>query len=178
MKKTAAAVRARARRIRAILADVDGVLTDGRVMYGAGGGEIKRFHVHDGLGVRLARRAGIRVVLASGRSSPALARRARELGVDRLWQGVADKGPLFAILCEEYGCAPREVCCIGDDLPDLPLIRKAGLGVAVPDAAAEVRRAAAYVTRRRGGEGAFRELVELVLAAQGKWRNIVDGYGR
>lgn len=166
----------KARRIRVIVADVDGVLTDGGVFYGHRGEEIKRFHIRDGLAVKLARSAGIRVILVSGRSSPALRRRGRELGVDRIWEGVADKRPVFDIISEKYGCSPDELCCIGDDLPDLSLLSRAGLAVTVPGAPEELQRKAAYVTKRRGGEGALREVVELILKAQGRWKDAAGAY--
>ncbi|MCX6357985.1 MAG: HAD hydrolase family protein [Candidatus Aureabacteria bacterium] len=171
-------LRARARRIKAIVADVDGVLTDGGIVYGQNNLELKRFHVQDGLAVQLARRGGLKIILASGRSSAALRRRSRELGVDALWQGAADKARIFAILMDTYRLHPREICCIGDDLPDLPLLRRAGLGVAVPAAADDVRRAAAMITRRGGGGGALREVVEFILKAQGKWNGLLNAYTR
>lgn len=166
----------RARAVKAIVSDVDGVLTDGGIVYGPGKLELKRFHVHDGVAVELAHRAGLKVFLISGRTSPALRRRSREMGVDRLWQGVSGKGALFGILNRELGLGPREICYIGDDLPDLPLLRAAGLAVAVPGAAGEVRRAAALVTKKGGGEGALREAVEFVLAAQGRLKEAVNAY--
>lgn len=166
----------RARLIKAIVSDVDGVLTDGGIVYGSGRVELKRFHVHDGLAVELAHRGGLKVFLASARVSEALRRRSREMGVDRLWQGLSGKGSLFGILDREFGLSPREICYMGDDLPDLPLLRKAGLAVAVPGAVSEVRRAAALVTKRGGGEGALREAVEFILAAQGKWKDVADAY--
>ncbi len=166
----------RARRVRAIVADVDGVLTDGGILYGQGGVELKRFHSRDGLAVILARRAGLLVFFVSGRSSAALARRSRELGVDRLWQRAGDKGRILGILCDRYDLHPEELCCIGDDLPDLPLLSRAGLGVAVPGAPEDVRRAACFATVARGGEGALREVVELILRAQGKWRDALRAY--
>ncbi len=174
MKK--AEILRRARRVRAIVSDVDGVLTDGGVIYGAGGLELKRFHARDGLAILLARRAGLMVFLVSGRSSPALARRSRELGVDRLWQGAGDKGRFFGILYAEYGLEPGELCCVGDDLPDLPLLSRAGLGVAVPGSPEELRRAACYTTATAGGDGALREVVELILKAQGRWRDLLGAY--
>lgn len=174
MKKTE--ILKRARRIRAIVADVDGVLTDGGILYGPGGIELKRFHSRDGLAVILARRAGLLVFLVSGRSSAALARRSRELGVDRLWQRAGDKGRILGILCTTYDLEPDELCCIGDDLPDLPLLSRAGLGVAVPGVPDEVRRAACFVTATRGGEGALREVIELVLKAQGTWGDALRAY--
>jgi 3-deoxy-D-manno-octulosonate 8-phosphate phosphatase (KDO 8-P phosphatase) len=166
----------RARPIKAIVSDVDGVLTDGGIIYGSGKCEIKRFHVHDGLAVALAKRGGIKVFFVSGRKSEALLRRSRETGVDRLWQGVSDKGALFDIICREFGLSPREICCIGDDLPDLPLLHGAGLAVAVPGAVGEVRRAAALITKKGGGEGALREVVEFVLKAQGRLKDVVNAY--
>jgi len=166
----------RARAVRAIVSDVDGVLTDGGIVYGSGKIELKRFHVHDGLAVELAHRAGLMVFLVSARASDALRRRSREMGVDRLWQGFPDKGSLFGILHREFGIAPGEICYVGDDLPDLPPLRRAGLAVAVPGAAADVRRAASLITKRGGGEGALREVVEFVIAAQGKGRSVADAY--
>jgi len=166
----------RAQRVKAILADVDGVLTDGGIFYGSKKSELKRFHVHDGLAVELARRAGLKVLLISARASQALLRRSRETGVVRLWQGVSDKGRIFGILQREFKLRPHEICYIGDDLPDLPLLEKAGLAVAVPRAAEDVRRAASLITKRGGGEGALREVIEFVLKAQGKWKDAVNAY--
>ncbi len=166
----------RARRIKAVLADVDGVLTDGGILYGSGGSELKRFHVHDGLAVELARRAGLKVLLISARASQALLRRSREIGVSRLWQGVSDKGRIFGILQREFKLRPHEICYVGDDLPDLPILKKAGLAVAVPRAAEEVRRAASFTTKRGGGEGALREVIEFILKAQGRWKEVVNAY--
>ncbi|MCX6338360.1 MAG: HAD hydrolase family protein [Candidatus Aureabacteria bacterium] len=166
----------RARLIRAIVADVDGVLTDGGIVYGSHRSEFKRFHVHDGLAVALARRSGLKVLLVSARASQALLRRSREMGVNRLWQGLSAKGRIFGILQREFKLRPHQICAIGDDLPDLPLLEKAGLAVAVPRAAEEVRRVASLVTKRGGGEGALREVIELVLKAQGRWKDAVNAY--
>ena len=141
----------RALPVKAIVSDVDGVLTDGGIIYGSGKIELKQFHVHDGVAVELAHRAGIKVFLVSARASEALLRRSREMGVDRLWQGLSDKGSLFGILHREFRLSPREICYVGDDLPDLPLLREAGLAVAVPCASGEARRAAALITRKSVG---------------------------
>lgn len=173
---TTAEIKKRARRVRAIVSDVDGVLTDGGILYGAEKLEIKRFHVRDGLGIKLARLAGLKVFLVSGRSSAALRRRSRETGVDRLWQGCVDKRKILDIIKERYGINPREICYLGDDLPDLPLLSRVGLSVAVADAAGELRGKAEIVTKKRGGEGALREVVEIILKAQGKWRDVLDPY--
>ncbi len=166
----------RAKRIKAIIADVDGVLTDGRIVYRHDAKEIKVFNVKDGLAVKLARQAGIKIFLISGRSSPALLRRSREMGVERLWQGATNKLPIFDIIKKKYGLIPGQICCIGDDLPDLKLLSNAGLGVAVPDAPEDVRRAADLNTEKRGGMGVLREMVEFILKAQGKWKNVIKHY--
>ena len=166
----------KARRIKAIVSDVDGVLTDGGIYYGPGGSEFKKFNIHDGLAVKLARSAGLKVFLVSGRSSPALRRRSRELGVDRLWQGSVDKGAIFNIIKEKFNVDPSEICYLGDDLPDIPPLLEAGIGVAVPNASEEVRKAASLITRRRGGEGALREIVEIILKSQRKWKNAIRPY--
>jgi len=166
----------KARRVKAIVTDVDGVLTDGGIIYGPGGMELKKFHIQDGMGVKLARKAGLLVFIVSGRSSAALVKRARELGVDRLWQGATDKNRVFDIIIGKYGLSPSDICCIGDDFLDLPILARAGLGVAVPNAAPDVKRSVSLVTKKRGGEGALRELVELVLKAKGVWDKVIDEY--
>jgi len=169
-----AAVRARARRIRLLVLDVDGVLTDGRMFYGPAGETLMAFHVQDGHGIKLAQRCGLTVAILSGRSSPMLQRRAEELGVVELQLGVEEKGAAFQALLDRLGLGPEQAACIGDDLLDLPLLRRAGLALSVSDGAAEARRAAHYVTRRAGGRGAVREAVELILKAQGHWRRLVE----
>jgi 3-deoxy-D-manno-octulosonate 8-phosphate phosphatase (KDO 8-P phosphatase) len=132
--------------------------------------EIKQFHARDGSGLNLWRRAGKRSAILTGRSSPAVARRAAELGVDFVEQGAADKGAAFDRLVGEAGVAPEAVCYVGDDVPDLAPLRRCGLAVAVADACPEVRALAHYVTRAPGGRGAAREAIELVLRCQGSWQ--------
>lgn len=166
----------RARGIRLLVLDVDGVLTDGRLVYNGDEGQALAFDIHDGMGVKLALKSGLRVAVISGRSSEMLARRARELGVTDLAQGVEDKRQAFQALLDAHGMQAREAACMGDDLPDLPLLRAAGLAIGVPDAAEEVIQAAHYVTRRPGGRGAVREAVELLLKAQGRWEAALEAY--
>lgn len=166
----------RARKVRAVISDVDGVLTDGGIMYGPRKLELKRFHTHDGLAVKLARKMGLRIFLISGRSSHALRARSAELGVDRLWEGVTDKVGIFDIILKRFALDPSEVCAVGDDIPDIPLMRRSALGVAASGASPDVVSAASYVTRRRGGDGALREVVELILRAQGKWEDALRAY--
>jgi len=158
-----------ASRIRLLILDVDGVLTDGNVTYSAAGEETKRFHVRDGLAVVEAQRARLAIAVISGRASAAVTRRLSELGVREIHQGVVDKGQALAALVARLGVEAGEVAVMGDDLPDLPLMRQAGMALAPADAVAEVRRAAHWVSRRPGGAGAVRDAVEMLLRARKAW---------
>lgn len=162
--------------IKLLLLDVDGVLTDGSIVYADDGTEIKRFHVRDGSGLKFWQRAGNRAAIVSGRTSKAVEMRAAELGVSPVLQGRPDKLPAFAEVLALTGLRPDEVCAIGDDLPDLPVLRRCGLAVAVADACPEVRAAAHYVTAAPGGRGAVREAVEWLLKSQGKWDDVLTFY--
>jgi 3-deoxy-D-manno-octulosonate 8-phosphate phosphatase (KDO 8-P phosphatase) len=144
--------------------DVDGVLTDGRLYFGPRGEALKVFNVHDGFGLRQLQRAGIAIAVISSRRSPMLVVRCRELGVGHVHQGVADKLGVFARLCARLGLTPAECACVGDDLPDVPLMRAAALSFAVADARREVKRAADVITRAPGGRGAVREVCDYLLA--------------
>lgn len=163
--------------IRAVVCDVDGVLTDGRILLGSGGIELKAFDAADGAGVRLLQRGGIAVALLTGRESEAVARRAAELDVEHVRQGAERKEAAFEELLAALGVSEAEACYIGDDFADVPVMRRCGYGVAVADARPEVRAAADFVTRAPGGRGAVRELAEHLLKAQGKWAAIVSHYG-
>jgi 3-deoxy-D-manno-octulosonate 8-phosphate phosphatase (KDO 8-P phosphatase) len=157
------------RMIKLLILDVDGVLTTGALPYDADGNEVKTFHVQDGGAIRLWQRAGGAVAIVSGRSSPAVDARAKDLGIETVVQGVADKGPAYASICQTHGVSDAEVAVVGDDLVDLPMMRRCGYPIAVDNAAALVKRAARYVTRRRGGEGAVVEAVERLLRINGAW---------
>jgi YrbI family 3-deoxy-D-manno-octulosonate 8-phosphate phosphatase len=163
--------------IELILSDVDGVLTDGTLIFDNQGIETKRFYVRDGLGVRLWQRAGGKFGLVTARSSHIVKLRAAEMGVEIVRQGSEEKQQISQQITSELGLAPRQLCYIGDDLPDLAAIQFAGLGVAVGDSCAEVRGAAHYVTTARGGFGAVREVVELILKAQQRWDDLVQRFG-
>ncbi|HEY4222453.1 MAG TPA: HAD hydrolase family protein [Myxococcota bacterium] len=165
----------RAQRIRVIGFDVDGVCTDGRLYYGATGEALHAFCARDGLGIGLARRAGLILAAVSGRKSPNVEARLTELRVPHILQGVMKKADAFGALLGELGVAWSEAAFIGDDVNDVPCIRRAGLGACVPDSADGVAEYAHVVTRRRGGEGALRELIEIVMRSQGRWS--VDGEG-
>jgi 3-deoxy-D-manno-octulosonate 8-phosphate phosphatase (KDO 8-P phosphatase) len=160
--------------ITLLLVDVDGVLTDGSIMYAGGEVEVKAFHVRDGSGLKIWQQQGKRAALISGRRSAAVERRAAELGLTPVVQGVADKLAAFRQLLADTGRSAEEVCAIGDDLPDLPVLCRAGLAIAVADACPEVRQAAQHVTRAPGGRGAVREAIELILHCQGAWQGVVE----
>ena len=158
-----------AARIRLLVLDVDGVLTDGGLYYGPSGEETKRFDVQDGLAMVEARRAGLVLAVLSGRSSAAVARRMGELGIAEVHQGVADKDAAIVELMARLGLDRTEVAMMGDDLADLPPMKRAGLALAPGNAVAEVRAAAHWVSRRAGGAGAVRDALELLLKARKAW---------
>lgn len=164
-----------ARRVRLLAMDVDGVLTDGRILLDSQGCELKGFHVHDGQGIVLAHRAGLQTAWMSGRSSEAVTQRASELGVAWLYQGISDKYRVLQELLRQTALSADAIAYIGDDLGDLPIMRCVGLPIAVADARPEVRAYATWVTRQPGGHGAVREVIDLVLRAQGRWAGVVQG---
>jgi 3-deoxy-D-manno-octulosonate 8-phosphate phosphatase (KDO 8-P phosphatase) len=153
--------------IRLLILDVDGVLTNGRLYYGSRGELMKAFHVRDGHGIKTLRAAGIDVAVVSGRRSAAVRRRCRELGIRHVIQGADDKLAAFTRLARRLKVEPRECACIGDDVPDLPLMRAVGLACAVADAHPAARRAAHYTTLLEGGCGAVREVCDLLAATAG-----------
>ena len=166
----------RCRTIQLILSDVDGVLTDGGISYDNQGIETKRFHVHDGMGIRLWRKAGYHFGIITHRSSHIVKTRAAELGVDILRQGIDDKLTAMRGILDELEITPAQVCYLGDDLPDLRVVQAVGLGVAVADACEELRQAAHYVTAAPGGFGAVRETIERILKAQSRWEDLIQAY--
>ena len=169
-------VQERAARVKLLLMDCDGVLTDGRIWLLEEGGDQKAFHTRDGLGIELLHRAGLKSGIISGRTSDAVERRARGLGMAFVWQGCEDKHKAFADTLVEAGLTKAEVAFVGDDLNDIPLMLQSGLGVAVADAAIETREHAHYVTNAGGGRGAIREVVELILKSQDRWDDLVKHY--
>jgi 3-deoxy-D-manno-octulosonate 8-phosphate phosphatase (KDO 8-P phosphatase) len=166
----------KARIIELLLLDVDGVLTDGRILYDEKGNEIKVFHVQDGQGIRWLLKAGIRVGLLSGRSSRAVETRARELGISLLFQGVKDKKKLFPNLLRQTGLHPESVSFMGDDFIDFPLLKMVGLSVSVPNGHPLIQKEVDYVTKAPGGFGAVREVSELLLKARGRWPSLLKQY--
>ena len=167
---------ARAKRIRCLVLDVDGVLTDGRIVYDERGSELKYFDVQDGAGIVFWHRAGLKSAIITARRSQLVQRRAVELGVTRIHQRALRKLPVFEDSLKHLNVPAGATCVVGDDLMELPLMRRAGLAVAVSNAVSEVKAAAHYVTKRSGGRGAVREVVELILKAQGRWPQVLARY--
>lgn len=155
-------------RITLLMLDVDGVLTDGSIVLDMNGNELKRFHARDGLGIKLWTGLGYEIAIVSGRTSAAVEARMAELGVTTVMQGVSDKLAELERLCERFGIEPASVACVGDDLPDLPAMRRAGYAIAVADADPRVRACADYTTSAPGGRGAVREAIEHLLERMGR----------
>jgi len=166
----------RARNVRLMAFDVDGVLTDGTLFVGPEGEEFKSFNILDGHGLRMLRAAGVELAILSGRESRAVARRAAELGIQHVHQGLSEKLPAFEGLCARAGIGPGQCGFVGDDYPDLPVLLRCGFAASVPGAPEAVRSRVHYVTRAAGGRGAVRELCEFVLDAQGKLEAALGRY--
>jgi YrbI family 3-deoxy-D-manno-octulosonate 8-phosphate phosphatase len=166
----------RCQSIRLILSDVDGVLTDGSIIINNEGIETKRFHVRDGMGIRLWQKAGYRFGLITLRSSQIVRLRMVELGIDIVRQGIENKQTAMRQIIDELRLTPAQVCYIGDDLPDLSVMRSVGLGVAVADACEELHKIAHYVTTQPGGAGAVRETIEVILKSQHRWEDLIQAY--
>ncbi len=171
-----AGVTDRMEQIQLLLLDVDGVLTDGRLGRTAGGEEIKFFSVSDGLGIRMAQNAGLQVGFLTGRKSKEVESRARELGVEIVVQGSRDKARDLETILAENSLDVSRVAFMGDDLPDLPVLQQVGFSAAPANAAEEVLERVDYVTERKGGEGAVREVVDLLLKAAGKWDEVLSQF--
>ncbi len=163
-------------KIKLLLLDVDGVMTDGRIVYDNNGGESKAFDVKDGHGLKLLQRAGIQVGIITGRQSFVVAKRAEELGIELLYQGVKDKLLPFREILEKLQLSPQEVAYVGDDVVDLPVMRQVGFAATVADALDDVKPYAQLVTKRAGGRGAVREVCDFILKESGRWPAVTDRY--
>lgn len=162
--------------IRLLAFDVDGVLTDGTIYYGPDGDAMKGFSARDGMGISLARAAGLKTAIITGRRSPMVERRAADLHIDYVMQNASDKLAVFSSLCQELGIAMKEAAYMGDDLNDLAVVAKAGCGASPADACSEVRQAAAFVSAYAGGHGALRDWVEYILKQQHQWDHVLSRY--
>jgi 3-deoxy-D-manno-octulosonate 8-phosphate phosphatase (KDO 8-P phosphatase) len=159
----------KARRVKIFIVDIDGVMTDGRIIYSIYGDELKFFDVQDGFGITLLRRAGIKSLIITAKKSKIVKIRAKDLKVAKAYQGHMDKVKPFNHALRKFKVIPEEVCFIGDDLIDIPVLKRVGFAVAVPNAVEEVKDNAHYITSKTGGRGAVREVCDLILKAQGKW---------
>lgn len=166
----------KAKKIKLLLLDVDGVLTDGRIIYDSHGRDMKFFDVHDGQGVYVLKKAGIKTILITAKGSQAISPRARDMEVEAVFENISPKTAVLDKILKKYKVDLDEVCFVGDDLVDLCLMKKVGFPIAVFNAAPEIKEAASYITIKYGGRGAVREVAELILKAQGKWRKILKAY--
>lgn len=166
----------KAKTIRLVIFDVDGVLTSGKLCYGPNGLEYKEFHVHDGQGMKYLQKTGVQLGIITACKSKAVAVRMKDLGIDYVYQDTPEKQSAFTDLKQKLNLDNQEIAYVGDDLPDLPLIKQVGLGITVPNAPLTVRQHADWVTESRGGEGAVREVCELIMHAQGTYETILNSY--
>jgi len=176
VKRLNAEVRVRVERIKLVALDVDGVMTDGRLYYHDDGTESKAFDVRDGHGTKMLKQAGIETVVISGRNSPMVDRRAADIGITEVFQGVRDKVPILEKILSKRGLKFEEVAFVGDDVVDLTTMNRVGLAVAVADASEYLFDVAHYVTLATGGRGAVREVAELILGVQGLWNKVAASY--
>lgn len=166
----------KAKKIKLLLLDVDGVLTDGRIVYDSRGRDMKFFDVHDGLGVYILKKAGIPTILITAKGSRAIRPRARDMEVETVYENISPKTKALDKILKKYNVSSEEVCFLGDDLVDLCLMRSVGFPIAVLNAVAEIKQVADYITGREGGRGAVREVAELILKSQGRWDEAILSY--
>ncbi len=167
----------RAKKIKLLLLDVDGVLTDGRIIYDSKGNNLKLFDVHDGLGVFLLRQMGIKTILITARSSKATHPRARDMRIEKIYANIVPKIKVYKKIIKNYALRDDEICFVGDDLVDIGILKQVGLPIAVSNGVPEVKRVSKYITKKRGGRGAVREVAELILKSQNKWQKALKLYG-
>lgn len=165
----------RAKKIKLLILDVDGVLTDGRIIYDNFGDEIKYFNVYDGFGMALLHKAGIKSIIITAKKTRIVERRARDMHIAKVYSDYR-KLKVYERVVKKFNVKDEEVCFIGDDLIDLPVLKRAGLSVAPPEAVEEVKNSCHYITKKSGGKGAVRELVEIILKSQGLWHNVIAEY--
>jgi len=166
----------RAKKIKLLMLDIDGVFTDGRIYFGNYGDEIKSFNVLDGFGVLLARRAGIKVVIITAKGSKIVKKRAKEMSIDGLYLNSTDKRKVYEKVLKKFKVTPEEACFLGDDLLDTPVLKRVGLAVAVPNAVDEAKANSHMVTTKSGGHGAVREICDFLIKSQGKWSEVTRKY--
>lgn len=168
----------KAKKIRLAIFDVDGVLTTGHLLYGPDGLEYKEFHVHDGQGMKLLQKSGVEIAIITAKNSPVVLQRTKDLEIHHVYQGNFDKLPAYEDLKQKLQLQDEQIAYLGDDLPDLPIICRVGLGATVANAPGIMRQHAAWVSRKKGGKGAVREFCELIMNAQGTHQQIIDSFLR
>lgn len=166
----------KAKSIRLLILDVDGVLTTGTIYYGTTGIELKGFHIHDGMGLKLLQKAGITIAIISGKNSEPVARRLQDLHIEHVYLGHTDKLPIYESLKQKLHLTDDAIAYVGDDLPDLPLLRRTGLSITVPGAPAIIMQHVDFITNNKGGKGAVREVCEFILKAQNKYESVIESY--
>ena len=166
----------RIKKIKVLALDVDGILTDGRIIFDSDGKETKIFNVQDGFGIVFFKRAGFRTAIITARASGVVTLRAKDLGIDKIYQDAFPKIDAYRKMLRAFNVKDDQVCFMGDDWPDLQVLKRVGFAVSVPDAAPEVKKAAHYITKKKGGEGAVREVIELILKTQDKWKKVFARY--
>jgi 3-deoxy-D-manno-octulosonate 8-phosphate phosphatase (KDO 8-P phosphatase) len=166
----------KAKPIRLLILDVDGILTSGHLYYGPQTVELKAFHIHDGLGIKLLQQQGIPVAIISGKTSEALSKRLADLQIKHVYLSCEEKLSAYQALKQQLQCNDHEIAYMGDDLPDLPILHRVGLSITVPNAPAVIQQHAHYLTQKNAGEGAVREICDLILASQNKLQTIIDTY--
>lgn len=161
--------------VKMLLLDVDGVLTEGEIIYGSDT-EIKKFSVKDGLGIRLLITSGIRAGIVTARKSEALIKRCKDLGIETIFDGVSNKGAVLDKICADTGFSPKEIAFMGDDLPDIPLLKRVGVPLTVADASEEVKQVVVATSSKNGGKGAVREICEAILKSQNLWKSAISKF--
>ena len=178
MKKISKVLADKFRKVKFLLLDVDGVLTDGRIIYDSNGYDSKFYDVHDGLGVYLLGMIGLKTILITAKGSKSIKPRARDMRVEAVYENILPKTRVYEKILRKYGLKDEEICFVGDDLVDLCVLKRAGVPVATHNAAHEIKRAALYVTQRDGGRGAVREVAELILKSKGLWNKALSIYNK
>lgn len=169
-------VEEKAKKVKLLIMDVDGVLTDGRIIYSNSGDQLKFFDVTDGMGLSLFFHAGLKTAILTAKSSNIVAGRSKDMHIDKVYQDALRKGEIFKKILVDFKVSPEEVCYIGDDVVDIPVLKNVGLAVSVPNAVPEVKKEAHYITKRKGGRGAVREVIDLILKSQNKWDEVMKRY--
>ena len=166
----------KAKKIKLLVMDIDGVLTDGRIIYTDSGDQLKFFDVTDGMGLALLSRAGFKSAVLTTKKSKIVTRRSKDMHIDKVYQNALRKSEVFNKILTDFGVLAEEVCFIGDDVVDIPVLKRVGFAVCVPNAVPEAKSEAHYITKREGGRGAVREVIEIILKTQGRWDEVMKRY--